>query len=178
MNDHGCILFFRAINVSGRNLLKMADLKVLLEKNNFQQVQTYIQSGNVYCVHPDVPQPMIPAFVQQLIHQHFSLDVAIVIKSKPQLHWILDKIAHTIPENIATKGIYITLSNNAFIADAIVTLQPFLLPGEALYGTEDAIILTTNAYGQTKLSNAFIEKKLHLVATTRNWSTLYKMAHI
>ncbi|MBN0989446.1 DUF1697 domain-containing protein [Amphritea pacifica] len=41
------ILLFRGINVGGRNILPMADLRLLLQQNGFDAVQTYIQSGNV-----------------------------------------------------------------------------------------------------------------------------------
>lgn len=178
MSNTAWVLFFRAINVSGRNLIKMADLKTLLEQNNFQQVQTYIQSGNVSCIREGINQPMMPALVEGLVNQHFSLEVAVVVKSKPQLHWILQHIANTIPENIDVKGIYITLANKDFPSNAVSLLEPFLLSGEALFCTAEAIILTTPAYGQTKMSNALIEKKLQITATTRNWNTLHKMAHI
>ena len=41
------VMLLRGINVGGTGKLKMADLKVLLEKLGAQDVQTYIQSGNV-----------------------------------------------------------------------------------------------------------------------------------
>ena len=41
------IVLLRGINVSGKNKLPMADLRELLSKLNFQNVQTYIQSGNI-----------------------------------------------------------------------------------------------------------------------------------
>ena len=41
------LAFFRGINVGGRNIVKMADLRALLADCGFQNVATYIQSGNV-----------------------------------------------------------------------------------------------------------------------------------
>ena len=46
MKTHLALL--RGINVSGHNMIKMEVLKTLLEKAGFQNVQTYIQSGNVF----------------------------------------------------------------------------------------------------------------------------------
>ena len=45
MNTYISIL--RGINVSGHKLIKMDALKNLFQKLGYQQVQTYIQSGNV-----------------------------------------------------------------------------------------------------------------------------------
>ena len=41
------IALFRGINVGGRNMLPMKELKPMLERNGCLDVQTYIQSGNV-----------------------------------------------------------------------------------------------------------------------------------
>ena len=41
------VALFRGINVGGRNILPMKELSLLLKNNSYQNVQTYIQSGNV-----------------------------------------------------------------------------------------------------------------------------------
>ena len=41
------IILLRGINVSGKNKIQMAALRQLLNELNFQNVQTYIQSGNI-----------------------------------------------------------------------------------------------------------------------------------
>jgi len=41
------IVLFRGINVGGKNILPMKELSTFLEENGFQNVKTYIQSGNV-----------------------------------------------------------------------------------------------------------------------------------
>ena len=46
MTTHLALL--RGINVSGHNMIKMDALKTALENIGFQNVQTYIQSGNVF----------------------------------------------------------------------------------------------------------------------------------
>ncbi len=42
--------FFRGINVGGKNIVKMAELKKLFSDLGFQKVETYIQSGNVVLI--------------------------------------------------------------------------------------------------------------------------------
>ena len=46
MTTHLALL--RGINVSGHNMIKMEALKTTLESIGFENVQTYIQSGNVF----------------------------------------------------------------------------------------------------------------------------------
>jgi uncharacterized protein (DUF1697 family) len=39
-------------------------------------------------------------------------------------------------------------------------------------GEQEVYLFCPNGYGRTKLSNAFLERKLDLTATTRNWKTV------
>ena len=41
------IAFLRGINISGKNKIPMAELKKSFENQNFSQVKTYLNSGNV-----------------------------------------------------------------------------------------------------------------------------------
>ena len=41
------IVLLRGVNVSGKNKLPMKDLRIVLEKLNYSNVSTYIQSGNI-----------------------------------------------------------------------------------------------------------------------------------
>lgn len=54
--------------------------------------------------------------------------------------------------------------------------------GEAIFLTDKAVYLyCPNGYGRTKLNNSFLEKKLNVGATTRNWKTtleLLRMAEL
>jgi uncharacterized protein (DUF1697 family) len=45
MNSH--VIFLRGINVGGKNKIRMAELKFCLEEQGFEDIVTYIQSGNV-----------------------------------------------------------------------------------------------------------------------------------
>ena len=52
------IAFFRGINVGGRNLLPMRELRALLESVGCSDLKTYIQSGNVVFSHPGRDDPV------------------------------------------------------------------------------------------------------------------------
>ena len=42
------VAFLRAINVGGKNLVRMADVRACLEELGLERVSTYIQSGNIF----------------------------------------------------------------------------------------------------------------------------------
>jgi len=62
------ILLLRAINVGGKNLLPMKELRTVLEKANYSNVKTYIQSGNVILDAPKNPEKEIKALIDTNFH--------------------------------------------------------------------------------------------------------------
>lgn len=58
------IVLLRGVNVGGKNLLKMKELKQLLEDSNFDNVKTYIQSGNIVLSSPKKPNDIISELIK------------------------------------------------------------------------------------------------------------------
>jgi uncharacterized protein (DUF1697 family) len=51
--------------------------------------------------------------------------------------------------------------------------------GEEIYFSENVVYLyCPNGYGKTKLTNNFLETKLKVIATTRNWKTTNELLKI
>jgi len=48
-------------------------------------------------------------------------------------------------------------------------------PEELVVKNKEVYLFCPNGYGKTKLSNAFIERKLDVIATTRNWKSICKL---
>ena len=73
------IILFRAVNVGGKNLLPMKALVPLLEQNNYQNVSSYIQSGNVVLKSIVNPTEDIKTIVCK--HFDFTPDVFVIDES-------------------------------------------------------------------------------------------------
>ena len=83
MKTHLALL--RGINVSGHNMMKMDALKKALEKIGFENVQTYIQSGNVF-VDSEEENPTKVAFkIKMEIFRVFGHDVPVIVIGKEDL---------------------------------------------------------------------------------------------
>ncbi len=76
------IALFRAINVGGKNSLPMKELAALLEKNGYQNIKTYIQSGNVVFNSKKKPD----ADIGSLIEQQFGFKPEVIILSDTEFH--------------------------------------------------------------------------------------------
>lgn len=66
------VALLRGINVGGNNMIKMADLKVYLESAGYQNVATYIQSGNVLFEAPTTDSAELERALEETLNKEFS----------------------------------------------------------------------------------------------------------
>ena len=176
MNKQIYISLLRGINVSGKNKIKMADLKVLYESLHFENIQTYIQSGNVTFKAPTQSNEILSKKIQNKIAEVYNYQVPVLIKTALEFKEIVNQndFYHIRQEDI--KRLHVTLLSIIPTADKIQRLQSkdfgvdeFNIKGKSIY------LFCPNGYGRTKLSNNFLERTLKVQATTRNWKTMLKL---
>jgi len=78
------VALLRGINVGGRNLVPMADLREAFEAGGHEGVTTYIQSGNVL-FESDVPPTTLEPAVEAMIERRFGLPLVVMLRSHEQL---------------------------------------------------------------------------------------------
>jgi uncharacterized protein (DUF1697 family) len=83
------VALLRGINVGGNNLIPMSNLKQCFEACGFDQVATYIQSGNVLFEVDDEPQTGLAARIEQALSTRFSYQARIVLRSHAQMRAIV-----------------------------------------------------------------------------------------
>jgi uncharacterized protein (DUF1697 family) len=73
------VALLRGINVGGRTLVKMADLKACFEDLRFAEVSTYIASGNVLFESDEDDAAELATTIEAAIEQRFELPVKVVV---------------------------------------------------------------------------------------------------
>lgn len=76
------IVLLKGINVGGHKKVPMADLRDLLSKSGFENVQTYIQSGNVILESSENANS-IENKIQKAILAQFGFEVLVMAKTRP-----------------------------------------------------------------------------------------------
>jgi uncharacterized protein (DUF1697 family) len=74
----------RGINVGGRNLVAMTELRAAFEAAGFQRVSTYIQSGNVL-FESDARRASLEADLEAMLERRFGVPLVVVLRSHQQL---------------------------------------------------------------------------------------------
>ncbi len=172
------LALLRGINVSGTKMIKMDVLKIALENIGFKNVQTYIQSGNVF-VESDETASKVAFIIKQEIFKTFGFDVATIVITKENLKYCLTKNPYLKIKEIDTKKLYFAFVSKELNENAIHELKiSQFKPDEAIVDNNIIFIKYAIGAGKTRLDQKYIEKKLNVTATIRNWntvSTLFEM---
>lgn len=167
------VLLLRGINVSGKNKLKMADLRAGLVELGFEDVATYVQSGNVVLKSTLDPKESATA-VQTWIKEAFDYDVSVQGFSAADFRAIL----------VNNPFLQDTAKDPGFFHVTLLASDP--QAWEALLdrrkGEEDlqvqgrtVYLYCPHGYGRTKLTNNDIERICKTSCTTRNWKTMNQL---
>lgn len=171
------ITLLRGINVGGHYPIKMADLKSLFEKLGFQNVSTYIQSGNIIFNSPSkIHEATAQQSIALAIEKQHGYKVPVTI-----LHISLyKKIVNNNPyikKGANEDSLYVTFFNASQKGLDLIDKKAFL-PDDFMATPHAAYLHLNNPYHKTKLSNAFFEKATSIPATTRNWKTVCKLLEL
>ena len=106
------IALLRGINVSGQKQIKMPDLKALFEDIGFQDVETYIQSGNVIFSAKEKSNEKLETIISSGIIKKFGFDVQIIVITPEEIEYVL-KSNPFIKKKKDIEKLYVTfLANN------------------------------------------------------------------
>lgn len=84
------IVLLRGVNISGKNKVSMPKLKQLLEENNYQNVSTYLNSGNIIIESNINNKELIIENISKIIEFNFNIKIPIYIMTAPELEDILN----------------------------------------------------------------------------------------
>ena len=166
------IVLLRGINVSGKNKLPMEELRDLLNDLGFQNVQTYIQSGNII-LDSDKGKSVTCNTIKEGIQNKFGYDVPVIARTITE--W--KKGIASYPFSTENTKIVAFVFLNKKVYEAKIDVKKidqdkYLIDNDMVY------IHCPSGFGKTKLANKLFEKKLNVTATTRNYNTTLKLLEL
>ncbi|NKI31636.1 DUF1697 domain-containing protein [Croceivirga thetidis] len=171
------IAFLRGINVSGQKKLKMVELREQLKSSSFKNVETYIQSGNLIFDSDSNDSVSEEKEIHGIIKKEFGFDVPVLVIAPSSIETILKNNPFSRVKE--TKNLYFTLLHQKPLETNISRLNLSDYPNEEFHITDNCVYLNCkNGAGKAKLNNNIIERKLQVMATTRNLRTMLKMLEL
>ena len=166
----------RGINVGVRNRVPMAELRSKLAGAGYVDVATVLQSGNVILSTDETRPDEVAGAMQRLLSDEFGVDVACVARTARQVRRVLER--NPLREVVSDPSRYlVTFLSQEPDPDVVEVLlgedhSPEVIEIEGA----EAYVWTPDGVKAMTLSYAFLEKRLGVVATARNWNTLEKIA--
>jgi len=178
------VALLRAVNVSGQNGIPMAELRASMAASGYDDVRTYLQSGNIVFAAAAAAEQELAAEIHQLIAREFGHDVKALVLTAAELA----RVAAANPFLPAARDTAAVerFSHATFLEEpapeaAFAGLALPAQPGEqAMLAAGGRVIYLhlPHGYGRTKLNNGYFERRLGAAATTRNWRTVLALVEM
>ena len=165
----------RGINVGLRNRVPMAELRAVLADAGYSGVATVLQSGNVIVSTESDHRDEVAGAMQRLLSDEFDVNVPCVVRTANQVRQVLER--NPLQEVVCDPSRYLVnfLSEEPDPEVAAALLEEDHSPEAIAIEAAEAYVWTPDGVKAMTLSYAYLEKRLGVVATARNWNTLEKI---
>ncbi len=173
------LALLRGINVGGKGLIRMSELKKCLEKAGFAEVQTYIQSGNVLFAAPKTDVDRLARKMEASIEKTFAMQVGVVVFAESEWREIVRRAPKSWGTNKDWKHNLLALlpgTKTGDVIEAMGRLKPeieMVTPGRGVIYQSLSIAL----FGRTT-SGKLPSHPIYRRITVRNSNTARKLAEL
>lgn len=173
------IAFLRGINVGGKGMIPMAELKMLFAKEGYLDTKTLLQSGNVVFKTKAAATPeALEKKIAAAIAKRFAAEIKVMVRTPDELKKVVGRnpfadAARDDPSHLIVD--FLSDRPSAAAAKAMLALapkfpnEPFKLDGREFF------VHYSRDIGHSKFTNVIIDKTLGVSGTARNWNTVNKL---
>ena len=173
------ISILRGINVSGQKKIAMQQLKEMYEKNGFQNVTTYVNSGNVVFSSAISEMNNIKEKTEKAILDKFGFEVPVILRTLEEMQAVIKNNPMNNSDHYIDSNLYFTFLSDLPDTEYLSKIESLdFKPDEFIVREKEIYVYCPNGYGRTKINNNFFEKKLKVTATTRNRKTVHELLRI
>jgi uncharacterized protein (DUF1697 family) len=171
------IVLLRGINLAGRNRIRMPELREALAEAGFDDVRSYVQSGNIVLTSETSPKRTARA-CKTLIAERFGLDIDVVVRTRAELAAIVRR--NPLGDDAVDPRRYqVTFLDAHPHPDVVKKLAELATPPEKLVHVgRELYAWHPDGIGRSKLAAKLSGPGLGVVATARNWATVTKLLEL
>jgi len=174
------IALLRGINVGGHKRVPMERLRALCEGFGFEQVATYIQSGNVvFNADQQSPADLVKKIEEKILVE-FGFSASVITRTTGELEKAIERNPFLRESKSDPAKVFVAFLSQAPRADAAKKLAALATASEQVrHAGKETYLYYRDGMGRAKLTGSLLEKVLGVTATARNWNTvtrLYQMA--
>ena len=167
------IAFLRAINVGGTTIIKMADLRKMFESFGLENVQTYIQTGNVIFDAAETSASRLEEQIERQLEKASGKPIRVYVRTMKEVAALVKECPFEPGEGETVYVVILDKKPAKKNIDALIARQSkadeFAVRGKTAFNLR-------RDRDTSIFSNNFIEKVLGVSGTTRNLTTIKKLA--
>lgn len=166
------IALLRGINVGGKNILPMNDLVAIFTKLNYENIRTYIQSGNVVFQSEKKVSNKAAVEISKLVQARKGFEPKVLILEADELRNAIASNPFPTTDGKALHFYFLESQTNQPKIERLMSLknesEEFELIHKIFY------LYAPLGIGRSKLASE-IEKALGIPVSARNWNTVNKI---
>lgn len=172
------VALLRGVNVGGNTMIKMAELKKSFESRGYQNVVTYVNSGNIAFDAKRASEASIVTKIEKVIEEDFEKTVPVMVREQGEIPAIID--ANPFAGKFEShKEMHVLFLRDEMTTKDLTQLKADAYPGEGYEASgRELYCLLPKGVIESLLGKSYIEKKLKLAVTGRNWRTVQKLAEL
>jgi uncharacterized protein (DUF1697 family) len=170
------VALLRGINVGGNNMIKMEKLRETFAALGFENVKTYINSGNIAFDAKKTSDAKLAKKIHDTIENEFGFNISVMVRSADDLAKVL-KANPYLGKFDDDRYLHVFFLENELTAEQAELLMEqanenefITADGRTIYYMLKISIL------DSALGKGFLDKKLKIPSTARNWRTVGRIA--
>jgi uncharacterized protein (DUF1697 family) len=169
------VALLRGINVGGKNLIKMPTLKACFEAGGFDDVVTYIQSGNVLFRAPGSGSALARR-IEKMLSKTFEYRASVVLRSHAQMRSIVERAPKGFGADPAAYRYDVIFLKEPLTASAALKKVPTREDVDEVYAGRGVLYFSRliSRAAQSHLSRV-VSMPIYQSMTIRNWNTTTKL---
>ncbi|MGW0158450.1 DUF1697 domain-containing protein [Mycobacterium sp. NPDC003323] len=172
------VALLRGINVGGKNIIAMRDLRAALDEHGYDNVSTYIQSGNVL-FDTDADAATLESDVEAVLEKAFGVPLVVVIRSHRQLQSVISEAPKgfgTDPDTYYSDAVFLKAPLAAEQVMSILELREGV--DHAWPGNGVVYFARLGAERTKSKMSKITAKPEYKQMTIRNWRTTVKLLNL
>jgi uncharacterized protein (DUF1697 family) len=169
------IALLRGINVGGNNMVSMAELRALLTRMGFDDVQTLLQSGNVVFGARAKSSSELEAQLEAALAKALKIKIDFHVRTADEWRTLIEANPFTVEAKNDPARLVVTCYKSSLDPAKVKAAQAAITGPERLRADGRHLYMTFPD-GQGNSKAGIVVGKLLGPGTARNWNTVLKLA--
>jgi uncharacterized protein (DUF1697 family) len=172
------IALLRGINIGPNKRIPMPRLREVLAEHGYEDVKTYVASGNVVLTSKAKPRKL-EQDLETLIEAEFGHDVPVVVRTRDEIADVIARMPFGDVVEEPIKRLQVSFLSGELsaeaarkITDACEAPEQVVIDGLEIYAWHP------DGVGRSELAKLMASKKLGVTVTARNWNTVLALLEL